>query len=155
MKLQNIQKTNYKYISYIYIHKYIRRLNHRYRHQLHHRHLRIVRLKRRLDLFLEPPVVLWMKRRFTPPPPSRFFLSSIFKPAQLTSHRLCYLLLHQSPLPPPPSFTKINKLRFNAQKREGERETLPVMVVKSVTVVVVKNATVVKLRCCRWRRRRL
>ncbi|KAG5413305.1 hypothetical protein IGI04_000872 [Brassica rapa subsp. trilocularis] len=64
-----------------------------------------------------------MKRRFTPPPPSRFFLSSIFKPAQLTSHRLCYLLLHQSPLPPPPSFTKINKLRFNAQKREGERET--------------------------------
>ncbi|KAF3500554.1 hypothetical protein F2Q69_00043051 [Brassica cretica] len=92
--------------------------------------------------------------------PHHSFSSSIFKPAQLRSHSLCYLILHQSPLPPPPSFTKINKLRFNAQKREGERErereTLPVMVVKSVTVVVVKNATVVvKLCCCRWRRRRL
>ncbi|KAF3560752.1 hypothetical protein DY000_02016082 [Brassica cretica] len=94
--------------------------------------------------------------------PHHSFSSSIFKPAQLRSHSLCYLILNQSPLPPPPSFTKINKLRFNAQKREGERErerereTLPVMVVKSVTVVVVKNATVVvKLCCCRWRRRRL
>ncbi|KAG2289266.1 hypothetical protein Bca4012_029682 [Brassica carinata] len=54
--------------------------------------------------------------------PHRSFLSSIFKPAQLTSHRFCYLILYQSPLPPPPSFTKINKLRFNAQKREGERD---------------------------------
>ncbi|KAF2572711.1 hypothetical protein F2Q70_00004144 [Brassica cretica] len=54
--------------------------------------------------------------------PHHSFSSSIFKPAQLRSHSLCYLILHQSPLPPPPSFTKINKLRFNAQKREGERE---------------------------------